>query len=295
MSFVDYPFERVQYYAQYHSYWLASPSVVFSVYISYGIACIVSCCFKNRQPIHVPRFFLVAHNAIQVALSSSMVIGIVVCTFRAGYSLYGNVNFDPNRRSSSEQGVMFFIRMFTLSKYYDLVDTLFIVLMKKDQQLTFLHCSHHCLVPIAVWYGMGYSPAGDSYVPALVNSFVHLVMYSYYLLATLHISCPWKQSLTQLQLFQFGLLFVFGMNCLRLGTIAWQTTAVNTAVQVAMLALFGQFYVQKYRRSFGWSQDNARKIVKAPPPHSLKLLPPGRSTFVYPRKAFDSSLTSASS
>jgi hypothetical protein len=66
-----------------------------------------------------------------------------------------------------------------------LLDTLFIVLGKKDRQLTFLHCSHHCVVGFGVWYGLWYSPSGDTYFATLVNSFVHFLMYSYYLAACL--------------------------------------------------------------------------------------------------------------
>lgn len=252
LAFPAYPLQRQAFYNEYHSYWLSSPATVWTVYSLYGLACaFVALFLKNRRAVSFPRWMIIAHNAIQVLLSGTMVCGLVICAYRAGYSLSGNMNFDASRaadpsRAVWERGVMFFIRLFTLSKFYDLVDTLIIVLTKKDAQFTFLHCSHHCIVPVAVWYGMGYSPAGDSYMPALFNSFVHLVMYSYYLLSTLRIPCPWKQMLTQLQLVQFAWLFAFGMNCLHVGSIAWQTTAVNTIVQVAMLLMFGNFYLSKY-------------------------------------------------
>ena len=44
---------------------------------------------------------------------------------------------------------------------------------------------------------------GDSYFGALCNSFIHVLMYSYYLMAALKISCPWKKILTKLQMIQF--------------------------------------------------------------------------------------------
>lgn len=65
------------------------------------------------------------------------------------------------------------------------MDTVFIVLAKKERQFSFLHCFHHSTVGIAVWYGMWWSPSGDSYLPTLLNSLVHLCMYSYYLMSTL--------------------------------------------------------------------------------------------------------------
>jgi len=96
---------------------------------------------------------------------------------------------------------------------------------------------------------MWYSPSGDSYAPALVNSFVHLVMYSYYLCSTLKWNCPWKSHITKMQLTQFAFLLLFGINCWRIGSIAVQTTVVNTLVQASMLVLFGQFYMDSYHRT----------------------------------------------
>ena len=44
---------------------------------------------------------------------------------------------------------------------------------------------------------------GDSYFGALCNSFIHVLMYAYYLMAALKISCPWKRHLTKMQMIQF--------------------------------------------------------------------------------------------
>ena len=46
---------------------------------------------------------------------------------------------------------------------------------------------------------MKYSPGGDIYFGALLNSFIHVLMYSYYALALLKVSCPRKIFLTQAQ------------------------------------------------------------------------------------------------
>ena len=56
---------------------------------------------------------------------------------------------------------------------------------------------------------MRYSPGGDIYFGALLNSFIHVLMYSYYVLALMKVSCPWKKYLTLAQLIQFTSVVVY--------------------------------------------------------------------------------------
>ena len=41
---------------------------------------------------------------------------------------------------------------------------------------------------------------GDAYFGAMVNSFIHVVMYQYYCAKALGIDVPWKRHLTNLQM-----------------------------------------------------------------------------------------------
>ena len=56
---------------------------------------------------------------------------------------------------------------------------------------------------------MRYSPGGDIYFGALLNSFIHVLMYSYYVLALMKVSCPWKKYLTLAQLIQFTSVVIY--------------------------------------------------------------------------------------
>lgn len=80
------------------------------------------------------------------------------------------------------------------------------------RQVTFLHVYHHSSITFVVGLIVPYSFSGDFYLPILLNSVVHVVMYSYYLLMVLKVPFPWKSMITIMQLVQFCL--IMGQNIL---------------------------------------------------------------------------------
>lgn len=90
---------------------------------------------------------------------------------------------------------------------------------------------------------------GDTYLPALCNSVVHVLMYSHYLLAAFEVNTFWKAGLTSIQLVQF--LTVMAQSVLSLargpacGFPDW-LKLVMVCYQLSMLVLFGAFFVQNY-------------------------------------------------
>lgn len=53
------------------------------------------------------------------------------------------------------------------------------------RQVTLLHVYHHASISFIWWMITNTAPGGDAYFSAALNSFVHVVMYLYYLLAIL--------------------------------------------------------------------------------------------------------------
>lgn len=79
---------------------------------------------------------------------------------------------------ASSQGVAeFWIYMFAMSKAFELVDTVFIVLRKRP--LTFLHVYHHMSVLIYSWHGYKDDTAAGRWF-VWMNYGVHSIMYTYY-------------------------------------------------------------------------------------------------------------------
>uniref|UniRef100_A0A0K2TYL2 Elongation of very long chain fatty acids protein n=2 Tax=Lepeophtheirus salmonis TaxID=72036 RepID=A0A0K2TYL2_LEPSM len=140
-----------------------------------------------------------------------------------------------------------------LSKLLDLLDTVFFVFRKKNNQITFLHVFHHVSMPIYAWIEVRWLPGGHETFGPLINSFIHFLMYTYYFLSSLGPSMQkylwWKRYLTQLQMIQF--LVVLIKSCLVIfGFVEcgypWQWSAITAGFMVAFFILFFQFYVQAY-------------------------------------------------
>ncbi|XP_072779778.1 very long chain fatty acid elongase 4-like isoform X5 [Taeniopygia guttata] len=142
---------------------------------------------------------------------------------------------------------------FFFSKVIELLDTVFLILRKKQEQVTFLHVYHHGSMLFNWWSGVKYVPGGQAFFVGMLNSFVHIFMYGYYALASLgprmrrHLW--WKRYLTILQLCQF--VAIAAHSSYNLFTECPFPDGFNTAVFLyilSLLALFLRFYYHTYVR-----------------------------------------------
>lgn len=103
------------------------------------------------------------------------------------------------------------VQLFILSKFPELIDTLFIVLRKKP--LIFLHWYHHVTVLLYCWHSYVTESAAGIYFVAM-NYTVHAIMYFYYFLQGIRCFPRWIPSwtVTSLQISQMfiGIVVVAG-------------------------------------------------------------------------------------
>ena len=91
----------------------------------------------------------------------------------------------------------------------------------------------------------------SAFLPAMVNSFIHVLMYSYYGLSALGPSVTkylwWKKYLTILQLIQFTTALILGINGIRSGCDfpLWMQYAL-VIYMISFIVLFGNFYIKAY-------------------------------------------------
>jgi elongation of very long chain fatty acids protein 4 len=89
------------------------------------------------------------------------------------------------------------------SKLVEMLDSVFFILRKKESQLTFLHIYHHSTMFCLWWIGVKYVAGGSSFLGAMFNCFVHVLMYSYYFISALGQEFKkwlwWKRYLTIIQ------------------------------------------------------------------------------------------------
>ena len=188
------------------------------------------------------------HNVFLVGLSAYMSGGICYQVWKNGYSVWGS----PYNEKETE--LARFILIFYLSKLYEYLDTIIMILKRNMYQVTFLHCYHHVSVSFFWWMAYYIMPGGEGWLGAALNSFVHVVMYSYYLLATLSSSNPgfrkkylwWGRYLTTFQMLQFVENGLHCMYMLRNKTYSSVMASFGVWYMVTLLFLFANFFVKKY-------------------------------------------------
>ena len=163
-----------------------------------------------------------------------------------------------NHKDYSEQAVelLHYGWLFFLSRLVEWLDTIFFVLRKKERQVTKLHVFHHSFVPLISWTYLKYHPGYTVAFFPFINSFVHSVMYTYYLLATFGPKVQpylwWKRYLTSMQIAQFVLIIIQLASIPLTGNETCQYPRgflyVAFAGAILFLWLFFTYYIDTYNK-----------------------------------------------
>lgn len=206
---------------------------------------------KHRKPYELKNI-LIVYNFLQVLVSIYLVSeALFGLWFRPDFSFRCQpVNFNVTENAMREaRGVYTYF----LAKMTELLDTVFFVLRKKNNQITFLHMYHHTVMPMISWGCTKYFPGGHSTFIGVINSFVHIYMYLYYMLAAcgpkLQPYLWWKKYITVLQMAQFLLVFLHSAQLLFVDCEYPKFSLYFTLPNAwFFLYLFNDFYIKAYRR-----------------------------------------------
>jgi hypothetical protein len=101
------------------------------------------------------------------------------------------------------------------------------------------------------WAAVNFAPGGDVYFICALNSFVHVLMYGYYLASSTGIKVPsfFKKSITRVQMVQFGLLNAQALYGVFVASYYRPRIVVVMALiqSVVFMSLFANFYRQAYK------------------------------------------------
>eukprot|EP00884_Botryococcus_braunii_P016492 jgi/Botrbrau1/3526/Bobra.341_2s0053.1 len=212
---------------------------------------------RNRKPVNVKNFSQL-HNLIMFFLSLYMVIETVTQAYvNFGWgkklNIWGNFAEPGDTFSPSGYRLARVIWIHYLSKVYEFTDTLIMILKKNDRQISFLHVYHHASTFFPCWWAaINFAPGGDVWFICALNSFVHVVMYGYYLLAASGVKVPeqLKKGITTMQMVQFGLLNLqtlyglFGPHNYRPRIVV----VLALFQSIVFMSLFYSFYRQAYNK-----------------------------------------------
>ena len=211
----------------------------------------------NRKPFELRRLMFV-YNIVMVVTNAYFFV------LSVRWLDYGRRLFEfefPSREDTSEHTLRHIDEtvLYGYTKFFDLLDTIFFVLRKKQSHLTFLHLYHHFMVPVLGWAAIKLGPTCQPIaVFAILNTLVHTIMYSYYALAAFGPSIQkylwWKRYITLLQITQFLIFVTYGAFSAYL-TSGWPKGLywIGWVQNPLFLGLFLNFYRNSY---------NSRKCLK---------------------------------
>ncbi|XP_044763494.1 elongation of very long chain fatty acids protein AAEL008004-like [Coccinella septempunctata] len=202
---------------------------------------------RKREAMKIDSLILF-YNFTQITFNGYLLYKVIPLTFKMS-PFCSPVDYSDNPDSRLQLDLCY---LYYILKIYDLLDTVFFILRKKDRQVTFLHIYHHGMMVTFPWLALRYVPGGNTLFVGVCNTIVHIVMYFYYGVSLWNSgtkkSLWWKKHLTQLQLIQFVLLtvmafsVVFHPNC----SFPKALTAVGLAQNLYITYLFGTFYYKTY-------------------------------------------------
>ncbi|KAL7733352.1 hypothetical protein ACLKA6_004847 [Drosophila palustris] len=203
----------------------------------------------RQKPLEL-RLPLFVYNLLMSMLNAHIFLELFTASRALNYSAKCQpciVSYDPQEMRIASAFWWFYI-----SKILEFADTAFFILRKKWSQLSFLHLYHHSSMFVICWIVVKWIPTGSTFIPALMNSFVHIIMYGYYSLSALgprvYPYLWWKRYITRLQLLQFALGLIWGTQAI-----------VSSTAKDAELAIAPGYQPKQVEESY-WAREKLKKV-----------------------------------
>ncbi|CAE7247814.1 BBS7 [Symbiodinium pilosum] len=170
------------------------------------VVLLLSIGMKNAKPFELGSTAVV-HNLLLSLGSLVMLLGTLLELHRRWSASESFDWFFCEAPATQTSGPLFFWSyVYYLSKYYEMFDTVLVLLQKSRVPHFKLQVYHHAAVVPMAWLWCQYQQSLQ-WGGLLFNTFVHVVMYHYYAMKILKRPTPWKRWITKLQIVQFATSF----------------------------------------------------------------------------------------
>lgn len=217
---------------------------------------------QHREPFQL-KYILFFYNMGLVLLNFHIFFELVTASWALGYSYFCQpVSYTLDK---NEMRVAKALWWYYFSKLIEFADTIFFIMRKKNNQVSFLHVYHHATMFPIWWIGVKWVAGGQSFFGAMMNSFIHVIMYTYYGVAVLGPEFQkylwWKKYLTTIQLIQFVIGMIHAVQSLYFSCDfpEWMHWAL-IVYGLSILSLFLNFYFHAYIKP---KKSKGEKVEKA--------------------------------
>ncbi|XP_076140238.1 very long chain fatty acid elongase 7-like [Alosa pseudoharengus] len=207
---------------------------------------------ENRKPFDLKKVMFIYNVCIRF-FCLYMFYEFLMSGWATGYSYRCDIVDYSNSPKALRMAQTCWLYYF--SKFIEMLDTIFFVIQKKTVQLTFLHIYHHIVAAYTWWFVVKFAEGGMSTFHALLNSIVHVLMYSYYALAALGPAYQkylwWKKYMTTIQLTQFVMVIIHLSQFFFIEDCRFQVPLIVYILyllEFIFLGLFLDFYYHAYMK-----------------------------------------------
>ncbi|CAO0795327.1 unnamed protein product [Mucor circinelloides] len=226
---------------------------------------------KHRAPYKLQKLFQL-HNLLLTVVSAALLVLIVEQIFPQLYHHGLLYAICSPRNWTQKLELLYYLNY--LVKYWELIDTVFLVLKKK--KLEFLHYYHHSLTMVLCYTQLN-GQTTVSWVPITLNLMVHVLMYYYYFRTAAGAKIWWKKYLTTLQITQFiidlGIVYFCTYTYFSYTYIPilpdWGScagTETSALFGCALLSSYLLLFINFYRLTYKQKKQHQRNTTKAKNP-----------------------------
>ncbi|KAL6433269.1 hypothetical protein ACFW04_006455 [Cataglyphis niger] len=268
---------------------VSSPVPTLTIVATYLYFCVFAGpnYMKNKKPYDLKNTMII-YNFIQILLS----LYLFHEGLMAGWLYEYNYICQPVDYSYKPSSIRMAraVYAYFICKLIELLDTVFFVLRKKDRQISFLHLYHHSLMPIVAWIGIKFFAGGHPTLLGVINAFIHIFMYTYYMLAAFgpHMQkyLWWKKYLTTMQIVQFIIIFFHNLQMLFTNCNFPKPLSFLLAFNAGLfIYMFGSFYVNNYKNRK--SKNKRSETTKESKTNDIMRIAMNRSMCVNSNSIFD--------